>query len=668
MPASTSSRLPEMRLRLSLRAAMSTILAAALLAGSAGAQSAPATSNTLRLPRLFQDGMVLQRGVPVPVWGWAAPGAEVTVTLDHRTERATADASGAWEVRFPALRAGGPHAITVEAAGARVEVGDVVAGDVWVASGQSNMEWPLSQATGGAAAIAAANDPLIREFAVPHTWSTRPEADLAGGSWAKADPEHVGRFSAVAYFFARDLRAAEEVPIGIIHTSWGGANVETWMSRPSLGITDSAWAAIQQAERDRDEAVRQRLRARLGDPLPTVDAGLVEGRAVWADPALDDAGWETLPVPGYWEPNGYEGMDGVGWYRTEFTLTEDEARQGARLSLGMIDDDDITWINGVEVGRTSGYNRERAYPVPASALRAGRNVLAVRVGDYAGGGGPYGPADAFHLQIGTARKPLAGEWKFRVGSVTLGEDGQRINKIPSVLYNRMIHPLLRQPIKGVIWYQGESNANNDAQAAAYRPLFAELIRGWRSEWRGGTGDFPFLWVQLPNFGAADSLPPRSAGWAIMRESQSAALALPRTGQVVAIDLGDPADIHPRDKEPVGQRLARVARRVAYGERVVASGPRYRRHSVRGDRVLVEFHDARGLHSRGDGEIRGFAVAGADGRWVWAQARIEGERVVVWSPEVPAPVAVRYAWSNSPAGLSLYNREGLPAAPFRTDSW
>ncbi len=668
--------------RTSLRLVLPNLLlfcSLALLAtacGTAATQSATPRSvngsTPIRLPRLFQDGMVLQRDARIPVWGWAAPGATLTVTLAGRTERAVADEEGEWSVHLPPLPAGGPHTLTVEGGATPVTIRDVLVGDVWVASGQSNMEWPLAAASNGAAAIAAANDSLIREFAVPHTWSETPQADLEGGSWAPADPQHAGRFSAVAYFFARELREHVGVPIGIIHTSWGGSNIETWMSRQALGLSESDWEAIVQRERDREAAIRDSLQARIGE-LPTTDAGLVDGRALWADPALDDSGWDSLPVPSLWEEVGYPGMDGVAWYRTTFSLTEPEARQGVRLSLGMIDDDDITWVNGIEVGRTQGYAERRLYTVPASALRAGTNVLAVRVVDHAGGGGPYGDADQFYLETGSARRPLAGRWRFKVGAVSFQPDGQRINKIPTVLYNQMVHPLLRYPIKGVIWYQGESNANNEEQAAAYRALFADMIQSWRSEWsdRSDTAeDFPFLWVQLPNFGAIDTVPPARAAWATMRESQAAALSLPNTGQVVAIDLGDPGDIHPRDKQPVGERLALVARRVAYGEPVLASGPTYRSHELQGSRVVIEFDNVGGgLVSRAAGDaVSGFAIAGPERRWVWADARIEGNRVIVWNPQVPNPVAVRYAWSNSPEAPGLYNREGLPAAPFRTDNW
>jgi sialate O-acetylesterase len=358
-------------------------------------------------------------------------------------------------------------------------------------------------------------------------------------------------------------------------------------------------------------------------------------------------------------------MDGIGWYRTTFTITQAEAAAGAKLSLGMIDDDDITWINGIQVGSTNGYSQWRVYDVPASALKAGNNVLTVRVADGGGGGGPNGPADRFFVQTGSTQHSLAGTWKFKVGAVSFQPDGQRINKIPTVLYNQMLYPLQRFAIKGVIWYQGESNANNDAQAAAYRPLFAELIQSWRREWNRSPRDFPFLWVQLPNFGAVSASPPATGGWAILRESQAAALSLPNTAQAVTIDVGDAADLHPKNKEPVGKRLALAALQVAYGESVLATGPTYRSHAVRGNEVVIEFANVGAGLSLKSGN--GFAVAGEDRQWQWAEARVDGNRVIVSSPRVQSPVAVRYAWANSPIAV-LFSREGLPGVPFRTDTW
>ena len=640
----------------------------AVLSATATAQDSTSGSTALRLPKLFSDGMVVQRETRLPVWGWSATGAAVAVTLGSRTARGMADASGAWAVELPAMTAGGPHELSVESKGTRVHVRDMLVGDVWVASGQSNMEWTVGASNDAAREIAAANDPRIRHFKVPNTWGESPAEDVAGGRWTSANPQQVGDFTGVGYFFARALRTSVNVPIGILNSSWSGSAIEAWLSRDAQGIADAQWAEIARRERERSDAVRDSLVARIGT-LPTADAGLANGNAVWADPELDDDSWSVIPVPSLWESAGYSGMDGVAWYRVSFGLTADDTKQTVRLSLGPIDDNDITWVNGVEVGRTNGYATPRVYTLPPSALRRGRNVLAVRVSDSGGGGGVYGNAALVHLDVGDVRRPLTGTWKFKVGEASFRADGQRINKIPTVIYNRMVHPLQRFPIKGVLWYQGESNANNVEQAAAYRDQFAKLITSWRREWAGAR-DFPFLWVQLPNFNPADSVPPMRSAWATHRESMTAALALPNTGQAVTIDLGAAAELHPGNKQEVGARLALVARKVAYGQTVLASGPTYRRHTVRDGRVWIEFDNVGGgLVSRmSGGSVIGFAIAGADNNLVWADARIEGNRVVVWSDNIREPVAVRYAWANNPSTASLYNREGLPAAPFRTDSW
>ncbi|HYD53068.1 MAG TPA: sialate O-acetylesterase [Gemmatimonadaceae bacterium] len=643
------------------------VVLSALVALDAGAQS----TAPLRLASHLTDGVVLQRGVAMPVWGWGAPGARVVVALDGRSAQATADAAGRWSLALPAAAAGGPHILTVTSGGRELAVRDVLVGDVWVASGQSNMEWPLSMAATGREDVAVANDSLLRELKVPIAWAPRPQDTLPTSRWSPADPQHAGAMSAVGYHFARALRQSQRVPIGIVNASWGGSAIETWMSARSQGLTPAAVEQTIAAEQRRLDSTIAALRGRLGITAER-DPGLADGRALWADPALDDASWLTIRVPGLWETQGYEGMDGVAWYRTAFTLTAAEAAQGARLVLGAIDDDDVTWVNGVEVGRTSGYNRAREYAVPASALRAGRNVLAIRVADYAGGGGLYAAADSVYLAVGGARRALAGEWRFRVGELSARSDGQRTNKLPAITYNAMIHPLLGMPIRGVIWYQGESNADDEREARAYRAQFASMIEGWRAAWaRGPRRPTPFLWVQLPNFMRADAEPTATGGaWAIHREAMSAALRLPATGQAVTLDLGDPEDIHPRRKREVGQRLALVAQKVAYGDSVLASGPSLRAHRVERSNVVLEFdHVGGGLVARGgEGRLGGFAIAGADGRFVWADARIEGSRVIVSSPRVPTPVAVRYAWANNASTANLFNREGLPAAPFRTDRW
>lgn len=645
-----------------------TVVGAALVhAARVSARAAEGPPAGLHVSLLFSDGMVIQRQARVPIWGSASPGSTVTVALDANNRSTTANPSGDWRVSFPPMTAGGPHTISIRAGTEHIDVNDVLVGDVWVASGQSNMEFEVASASDAAQAIASANDTRIRQFKVPQSYANEPSAELAGGKWVPADREHVPNFSAVAYFFAQEIRRTADVPIGIINTTWGGSRIEAWMSRPALRLSASQLQLALDRELARQRVALDSLRTRLGE-LPTVDAGLVDGRAVWADPALDESHWSSIEVPKLWEEAGYADMDGIGWYRTTFTLTAAEVSQRVRLGLGTIDDSDISWVNGVRIGGTEqAYNRPRVYDAPPSALRAGRNVIAVRAEDTGGGGGIYGDPSLLYLEVGGVKRPLNDPWKFRVGVVTVAPDGQRINKVPTVLYNKMVQPLLPYPIKGVIWYQGESNADRLEDAAAYRALFADMITSWRGAWK--LGDFPFIWVQLPNYMATVANPSTTSNWATMRESQASAMRLPNTGQAVVIDIGEAGDIHPKNKHDVGVRLADVARTVAYGQRAERSAPAFRRYTVRGNRITIEFRHAAGLKTRTPGAaLGGFAIAGSDRHFVWAKAEVVGGKVVAWSDDVPRPVAIRYAWENNPEQANLVNAAGLPAAPFRTDPW
>lgn len=617
----------------------------------------------VELPPLVSDRMVIQRDAEVPLHGRATGGTMVRVDFDGVTRSARADTEGRWRVRLPPRPAGGPHEIVISADADTVRVRDVLVGDVWIASGQSNMEWPVADALNAEAEVAAADDAGIRNFRVPRSWSYTPARRLVGGEWQISDSEHVGAHSAVAYFFARELREHVDVPIGIIDNSWGGARLEPYMNAEALGLGAGAAAQIEGLEAAREQRLLWGLRERIGT-LPTEDAGMVDGRPVWADPALDDSEWSTIAVPARWEQEAYPGLDGVAWYRRSFELSADEAAGPVHVGVGMIDDGDITWVNGVQVGGMEmAWNRARRYGVPADVLREGRNVLTVRVVDTGGGGGIHGPEELLYLETVAGRRPLAGEWRFRVGEVSVGLSGEK-NQVPTLLWNQMIRPLVDFPIRGVIWYQGESNAY-PGDAEEYRDQFRAMIRSWRAAW--GQPELPFLWVQLANFmEPGDGTEP--SDWAMLRESQTAALSLPHTAQALAIDVGQADDIHPRDKQTVGERLARGARAVAYGQDVVYSGPVYRSHRVTpAGRVELTFdHVDGGLVARGDAGLEGFVVAGRDGRFLPAEARIEGDRVVVWSDRVPDPVAVRYAWADNPEGANLYNREGLPTTPFRTD--
>lgn len=620
----------------------------------------------VRVSKLIGDGMVMQRDIEVPVWGWAEAGETVEVIFDGHTYTAKPDDAGKWRITLPAMEAGGPYEMTIRGKSDRYDIKDILVGDVWIGSGQSNMEWTVLFSNDAEAEIAAANDPEIRHFKVPRSSAEKPEDELAGGEWHPTDPDHVANFTAVGYYFARELRKHVDVPIGLINTSWGGSRVEPWMSAEVLGM-DNVESALAEIKR-RNEAEQQRrleyLRNRLGE-LPTEDAGLVDGQAIWADPELNDTDWLPIEVPVLWEQAGFEGLDGIAWYRTAITLTAEEAANGIQLGLGKIDDSDITWVNGQEVGRMEqAYNAARVYEVPASVLKTGENVIAVRVDDTGGGGGIWGEPELLFWSANGETHSLAGTWKFKVGAFRFNPN-VNVNQVATLLYNKMIHPILDYPIKGAIWYQGESNAGPE-DAYEYRTLFADMIQDWRVRWN--VGDFPFLYVQLANFMAPDDQPKESS-WAVLRESQSATLAVPNTAQAVIIDIGEADDIHPRNKQDVGLRLSLAARKLAYGEDLVYSGPTYRQHRIEGHAVVIEFdHVGSGLVT-GDkyGYVRGFAIAGADQKYVWAKAAIKDNTVLVWSDEVPEPVSVRYAWSNNPDDANLYNVEGLPASPFRTDA-
>ena len=618
--------------------------------------------------------MVLQRDAPLPIWGWAAPGEAVQVTFRGKTYAAkTGGAAGKWTLTLPATPAGGPYELRVKGSNELV-VKDILVGDVWLASGQSNMEWPVRDANNAAAEIAAANYPTIRRIDVPNEAALTPQTDFGGAGWQLCSPATVGEFSAVAYYFARDLhRRDPKVPIGLITAEWGGTPAEAWTSAEALrtqpDFTDrvAAVAAMKGSISDQQADYAARIKAWQASP-----AGQDQGwKNSWADPRFTAAGWRSMVLPGYWESQADDlrDFDGIVWLRREFTLTAAEAGQPAQLGLARIDDSDSTWVNGVVVGGTHGYYPKRVYTVPAGVLKAGRNVVTVRVVDDGGGGGIWGAGADMYLQTATRRLPLEGPWQYHVAYDPATQPANPFpggpQMLPTALYNGLIAPLIPYALKGIIWYQGETNA---PRAEQYRTLFPNLIRDWRARWQ--QPKLPFLFVQIAGYQPNGNVPVEST-FSELREAQQQALALPATGMATAIDIGDSTDIHPRNKQEVGRRLALQARRVAYGESaVVASGPVFNNMTISGDTVRLTFQNPRGdlvLKDASGPYLKGFAIAGADHKFVWAQGELQGNTIVLYSPAVPAPVAVRYAWGNMPF-INLYNKEGLPAPPFRTDTW
>ncbi len=647
----------------------------------------------LSLPLLFGDGMVLQRGRPIPVWGEAAPGEAVSVSLNGASAEATADDQGAWSVALPAMEAGGPYALTVAGADTRLALTDVLIGDVWVCSGQSNMAFMMQDvvkaAPDRAEEIASADFPNLRLFTVSNATAIEPLEELTDVTpWARCTPESAAAFSAVGYHFGRHLMEHRDTPVGLITSAWGGTLAEPWVSKE--GLAALPWFAKRLADAEANLPRVEEIEAEFipvaegwEADLDEMDAGVQDGAPVWSDPDLAPADWEPVELP---FPISLLGgvnplrLGGRTWLRRDVELPASWAGRDLVLSLSLVRETGCIWFNGVEVHRFNLLHRMwdgQAATIPGELVKEGRNTIVVRVTDAANMGGIYGEPEAIRL---TAKDGDATPRVVNVAGTWLMKRGLPIEKLtprpappnywpnnpnmPTVLYNAMIHPLLRMPITGVIWYQGESNA---AAAYEYRRLFPALIRDWRRAW--GLGDFPFLFVQLANFGAWQPVAtePREATWAELREAQLMTLSEPNTAMAVAIDVGDPNEIHPVNKKDVGERLGLAARALAYGEPVAYSGPIHDAMEIRDGKAYIAFtHAENGLRVEGEA-LTGFAIAGADRKFVTAQARIEGDQVIVWSDAVAEPVAVRYGWDYAPE-CNLYNAEMLPASPFRTDDW
>ena len=638
----------------------------------------------MRFAPLFQDHAVLQRDLPLPVWGTGAPHETVTVTLAGSTAHALANGDGHWLARLPPLPAGGPHDLAAEAASGRAVVRDILLGEVWVCSGQSNMEWKLSQVVPPDVEGLPSDLPEIRLLTVTNP-ARYGAAQGVDGRWAAASEATLAAFSAIGGAFGREVHRALGVPVGLICTAWGGTRIQAWIRREALAQDPLGSEELREFEATAHLPAAPGSAAyssfadweRRGAPQDRGNRGLAEG---WAAPGFDDSAWPAMPVPSRWQDHGHP-ENGVFWFRRSVAVPPAWAGRDLELHLGEIDKHDDTWVNGERVGGLSWEAGERAwctprvYPVPARLVGPeGRVEIAVRARSHVYHGGMTGPASLMRLAPAGADGaenplPLAGSWRYQVeqdwgvAQPPEAKWGLDTPNSPSILFDSRIAPLVPFALRGILWYQGESNAE---QAAHYRRLLPLLIRDWRRAW--GQGDFAFLQVQLANFRRAVEEPGRSE-WAELRDAQAAALEEPGVGMAVALDLGDPLDIHPRNKHEVGLRLARWALAETYGRGGVPSGPLYAGTVAEAEgRLRLRFRHAAGLGTRDGAAPRHVAVAGADRAFVWAESRVEGESLVVWHPAIPRPAAVRYAWADNPEAANLRNAAGLPAAPFRTDSW
>ncbi len=623
------------------------------------------TEAKLIISKLYADHMVIQRNQPIVVWGRADGNENVVVRFYNIESSVKTDDKGEWKILLPKMEAGGPYEMVISTGKDKIVIKDILIGDVWLSSGQSNMEWIVANSNNAEEEIKNSTDLKIRQFDIPNTSSEKPESDLLGGEWKLSNPENTGEFSAVAYFFAKELRKHIDVPIGLINSSWGGSRIEAWMGGNSFNIKDQN-DLMNEVQKQADEEFRLTLEKfqKIFPGLSEKDAGMNGEQPVWNSETQDESDWKNITVPGYWEDFGFEGLDGIGWYRLTFDLTSEEAQGSFELGLGKIDDSDIAWLNGIKVGgMNQAWDQLRVYQMPEGILKAGKNVLCVRVDDTGGAGGIYGDVSTVYIKSKTFFKPLEGKWKFKIGAVN--KTSVSANQIPTLLFNKMINPIVNYPIKGAIWYQGESNADNLKDAFNYRKAFVEMINEWRKLWN--IGDFPFLYVQLTNYKSPVDQPYDSP-WAMLRESQSEALSLPNVGQAVIIDIGNANDIHPRNKQDVGLRLSLAARKIAYGENIVYSGPTLKNFKVKNGKFFISFDNTgSGLVCKDKyGLVKGFSIAGPDKKFVWASAFIENNKVVVWNNGIKNPRYLRYGWADNPDDLCLYNLEGLPASPFRTD--
>lgn len=633
-----------------------------------GLALAPATyaAAQVKLPAFITDSMVLQQATNAPIWGWSAPGQTVSVSSSWspKVVSGVAGKDGKWMVKLPTPKAGGPYEVTIKASETKTLHG-VLVGEVWICSGQSNMEMPLQGWPPGgpiqnsAGEIADANYPSIRMFTVEKAVGFAPK-DEVKGSWATCSPATAGSYSATAYFFARQLYQQLHVPIGLIHTSWGGTIAEAWTSAPALrGIQDF------NKDLDRLDSVRHNMKGmQLQDSLNEASwqRALADRSADYNAPSLK---WATMQVPGYWESLGQPTLDGIVWFKRSVDVPADWAGKDLQLDLGPIDDRDITYFNGQAIDSTmKGFTwmADRHYHIPGSLVKAGNNSIVIKVIDDGGNGGLYGkPSQLALYPAGQQANSIAlgGAWQYSIASVKPQPAVGTSPNQPSVLYNAMIAPLVPYAIKGAIWYQGESNVG---RAEQYTRLFPTMIKDWRSRWQ--QGNFPFYFVQIAPYGYGGD----STQAAALRDAQRRTLKLaPNTGMAVTMDIGDNGNIHPADKQDVGKRLSLWALNKDYKQtKIVYSGPLYSGFAVKGNEVEVSFTNTDGGLSIVGEKLNDFELQDADGSWKPAQAALSGDKVTVSSDGVKAPKGVRYAYYAKAQG-TLFNGKGLPASSFTSEA-
>ncbi|MGO9433049.1 MAG: sialate O-acetylesterase [Terracidiphilus sp.] len=612
---------------------------------------------------IFGDNMVLQRGKTNTIWGWSDPGDHIQVQIAEQTASAVAGADRRWQVKIQPPPAGGPYTLRITGHDT-VVLHDVLVGDVWLCGGQSNMGLPLRFTRNGPEEANVANYPEIRFFSVAGHPAYR-HTEVVDGSWKVVTPETAGWMSAVGYYFARKVQGEIHVPIGLVVDAVGGTPAETWTSADALGPLHDFDIPLAELKRMAAEGAPE-----YGNYVmhwyDEYDVGL---KGNWAAPELDDSSWKPVDIPGGFAELGVPDTPALAWFRKEIVLPDPLPPGRAMVFLGSIERMDTVYINGTSVGGSAWVENPRVYPVPEGVLKAGRNIVAIRVLKTKPVGGFLGKPEELHLMLSDKSIiPLAGKWKGRLSvdarpphPLPIAYENWPV--MPTVLYEGMLAPIAPLSITGALWYQGEQNSERGYQ---YRRILPVMIADWRKLF--AQGDFPFYIVSLPAFKPRSATPVDGDEWAETRESQAlTAASVPNSCLAVTIDTGDPDNIHSKDKQPVGERLALCALANYYGEKIAYAGPTLKSVDRLPGSIRLHFaHTDGGLAVKGP-KLEEFSIAGEERKWYWADARIVGDTVVVSSASVPNPKEVRYAWQSNPAA-TLLNGAGLPAGPFRTDQW
>lgn len=617
----------------------------------------------VKLPKLVSSGMVLQRKEPIRIWGWANAGEEIKVTFKNKIYTVKTDKNGEWLIKLDAQEAGGPFVMNIN----NVVIKDVLIGDVWLCSGQSNMEALMSRSNIQAKyikEIANCNYPMIRQFTVNRDMAFIPIPDVSSDKgWVSANPETVLSFSAVAYFFAKDLYEKYKVPVGIINSSVGGTPIQSWVNSESLK-NFSDYEQIAQKFQDTTELARTLKAHQL--KIDTWNKTILENdlgvnRQWFLESNQDEANWESVnDINKLGEKVNFPKY-GSMWFKTEINIPANLVGKAATLSLGMMLTQDVSYINGQKVGSINSSYTNRNYNIAPGILKVGKNKLVIRLVSPTTGIG-FNPKNSYQLKFDQDSIPLNSPWRYRFG-VELEQlpkgNGLSLHS-PTAYYYAMIQPLANYNIKGIAWYQGESNIPKPEQ---YQELLTSLINGWRKDWQ--QPNLPFVFVQLANY-SPTGIEPEISNWALLREAQMKTLRVPNTAMVVIHDIGEKEDIHPANKQDVGKRLALAAEKIAYHENVVYSGPMYQSIKITGNQVYVSFnHVGSGLKMVGK-QLEQFSISTDGKNFVPAKAKIAGKRVTVWAENIAKPIAIRYAWADAPEGANLYNKESLPASSFKSN--